>query len=256
MKLTLIQPDIIWENKFRNLERIGEMISSIPVGTDLVILPEMFNTGFSMNPAELAETTRSVTFEWMKDIAAKYSIGICGSYITREDTHYYNRWIFVSSEGDTWSYDKRHLFTISGEEILFTRGKERVIFSFRGTRICPNVCYDLRFPVWSRNRNDYDLLINSSNWPESRRDVWCTLLKARALENQCFVTGVNRIGIDGAGIRYCGDSMILGPKGEIIAEGRQNEECIISGEILIGELSDFRKKFPVLNDADEFSLNL
>lgn len=254
MKLTLIQSEIIWENKFRNFERIGEMLTSIPCGTDLVILPEMFNTGFSMNPAELAESPKSVTFDWMHDIAAKFNFGICGSYIVSENGKFHNRWIFVSPEGDIWSYDKRHLFTISGEEELFTRGKERLVFSFRGTRICPNICYDLRFPVWSRNRNDYDLLINSANWPESRRDVWITLLKARALENQCFVAGVNRIGIDGAGIRYCGDSMILGPKGEIITESRQNEECIISGEISIGELSDFRKKFPVLNDSDDFTI--
>jgi len=254
MKLALIQSDIIWENKFRNLERMGEMISSIPDGTDLVILPEMFNTGFSMNPADLAESPQSVTFDWMHDMAAKFNFGLCGSYIVSENSNFFNRWIFVSSDGGIWIYDKRHLFSIGGEEALFTRGEKRVVFKFRGIRICPNVCYDLRFPVWSRNRNDYDLLINSANWPESRREVWITLLKARALENQCFVAGVNRIGIDGAGIKYCGDSIILGPKGEIIAEGKQNEESIVSGVISIDELSDFRKKFPVLNDSDDFKI--
>jgi len=233
---------------------MGEMISSISNGTDLVILPEMFNTGFSMNPAELAESPQSVTLDWMKDIAAKFNSGICGSYIVSENSNFYNRWIFVPPDGEVLIYDKRHLFSMSGEEALFTRGEKRIVFNFRGIRICPNVCYDLRFPVWSRNRNDYDLLINSANWPESRKDVWITLLKARALENQCFVAGVNRVGIDGAGIRYCGDSMILGPKGELIAEGRQNEECIISGEISIGELSDFRRKFPVLKDGDDFTI--
>jgi omega-amidase len=256
MKLTLIQPDIIWENKFRNLQRIGEMISSTPDGTDIIILPEMFNTGFSMNPAQLAESPQSVTFDWMHDIAAKFNFGICGSYIVSENSKFYNRWIFVSPDGEVWKYDKRHLFSMSGEESLFTRGEKRVVFNFRGIRICPNVCYDLRFPVWSRNHNDYDLLINSANWPESRRDVWITLLKARALENQCFVAGVNRIGIDGTGIKYSGDSMILGPKGEIIAEGRQNEESIVSGEISIDELSDFRKKFPVLDDSDDFTIEI
>jgi len=254
MKLALIQSDIIWENKFRNLERMGEMISSIRDGTDLVILPEMFNTGFSMNPADLAESPQSVTFDWMHDMAAKFNFGLCGSYIVSENSNFFNRWIFVSSDGGIWIYDKRHLFSIGGEEALFTRGEKRVVFKFRGIRICPNVCYDLRFPVWSRNRNDYDLLINSANWPESRREVWITLLKARALENQCFVAGVNRIGIDGAGIKYCGDSIILGPKGEIIAEGKQNEESIVSGVISIDELSDFRKKFPVLNDSDDFKI--
>jgi predicted amidohydrolase len=254
MKIALLQPDIIWENKIRNLERMGEMISAVLAGTDIIILPEMFNTGFSMNPGELSEQPDSITLEWLRSMSEKYCSGICGSYIIASDKHYFNRWIFVSPDNETWIYDKRHLFSPGGEDQLFTRGMERIVFNFRGLRICPNICYDLRFPVWSRNRNDYDLLINSSNWPESRRDVWLTLLKARALENQCYVAGVNRIGVDGTGIKYSGDSMILSPKGEIIAEGRQNEECLISGEISINELSDFRKKFPVVNDADNFTI--
>jgi len=254
MKLTLIQSDIIWENKLRNLEKLGGLISATSPGSDIIILPEMFNTGFSMNPAELAESPNSVTFNWMRDIAAKLNSGVCGSYIVSENKNFYNRWIFVSPDGEVWKYDKRHLFSIGGEEALFTRGEERIVFKFRGIRICPNVCYDLRFPVWSRNRNDYDLLINSANWPESRRVVWTTLLKARALENQCYVAGVNRIGTDGPGIKYCGDSMILGPKGEIIAEGKQNLESFITGEISIDELSDFRIKFPVSNDGDNFTI--
>lgn len=254
MKLTLIQFDITWENKLRNLEKLSELISSISTGSDVIILPEMFSTGFSMNPAELAEAPHSVTFDWMHDIAAKINSGICGSYVVSDNGNFYNRWIFVSPDGEVCIYNKRHLFSIGGEEALFTRGEERVVFKFRGIRICPNVCYDLRFPVWSRNRNDYDLLINSSNWPESRRDVWTTLLKARSLENQCYVAGVNRIGTDGTGIKYCGDSMILGPKGEIIAEGRQDLESAITGEISMDELSDFRKKFPVLSDGDNFTI--
>jgi omega-amidase len=254
MKLTLIQPDIIWENKSGNLERIGELISASPADTDIVILPEMFNTGFSMNPHELSEPPGSETFEWMKSMAEKCNYGICGSYIINENNHFYNRWIFVSPDNEIWSYNKRHLFSPGDEDKLFTHGNERVVFNFRGLRICPNICYDLRFPVWSRNRDDYDLLINSANWPERRRDVWLTLLKARAFENQCFVAGVNRIGIDGTGIKYCGDSMILGPKGEIIASDKRNKECLISGEILINELSDFREKFPVQNDADDFTI--
>jgi omega-amidase len=254
MKLTLIQPDIIWENKSGNLERLGDMISKIPAGADIIILPEMFNTGFSVITGDLSEPPYSGTFNWMQSIARKHNCGVCGSYIVSENGNFYNRWIFVSPDNEPLKYDKRHLFSLSGEDKMFTRGRERIVFNFRGMRICPNVCYDLRFPVWSRNRNDYDLLINSSNWPESRRDVWITLLKARALENQCFVAGVNRIGTDGTGIKYCGDSMILGPKGEIIAEGKQNQESLISGDILINELSDFRKKFPVTNDADDFKI--
>jgi len=255
MRLTLIQPDIIWENKFRNLERMGEMISAIPAGTDIIILPEMFNTGFSVDPVKLSEPPFSETFDWMKSISREKNCGVCGSYIVSENGGFYNRWIFVSPDNETWNYNKRHLFSPGDEDKMFTRGNERIVFVFRGMRICPNVCYDLRFPVWCRNRNDYDLLINSSNWPESRSNVWITLLKARALENQCFMAGVNRIGIDGTGIKYCGDSMILGPKGEIIAEGIQNEECLISGEISIDELADFRKKFPVLKDGDNFTIS-
>lgn len=256
MKLTLIQPDIIWENKFRNLERIGEMISSIAADTDIIILPEMFNTGFSVDPGDLSELPYSETFDWMKRISREKNCGVCGSYIVREKDRFFNRWVFVSPGDETWNYNKRHLFSPGDEDKMFTHGTERIVFKFRGMRICPNVCYDLRFPVWSRNRNDYDLLINSANWPESRRDVWITLLKARALENQCFVAGVNRIGIDGTGIKYCGDSMILGPKGEIIAEGIQNEESLISGNISLEDLTDFREKFPVLDDADKFSVEI
>ena len=256
MIITLIQSDIIWENKLKNLEKLGQLISAARADADIIILPEMFNTGFSMNPGDLSEKPDSTTFEWMQSIAEKKYSGICGSYIIVEDNHYYNRWIFVSPDNKMWSYDKRHLFSPGGEDSLFTRGMERIVFNYRGLRICPNICYDLRFPVWSRNRNDYDLLINSSNWPESRRDVWITLLKARALENQCYVAGVNRIGIDGTGIKYCGDSMILGPKGEILASGTTNKECLISGDISLTDLADFREKFPVLNDGDDFTIEI
>jgi omega-amidase len=256
MKITLVQPDILWENKAGNLERLGELISRITDETDIIVLPEMFSTGFSMNPADLSEVPDSVSPEWMRSIAENQNSGICGSYIVSLGNQYYNRWIFVSPDGETWSYDKRHLFSPGGEDKLFTRGSERIVFNFRGLRICPNICYDLRFPVWSRNRNDYDILINSSNWPESRNDVWITLLKARALENQCYVAGVNRTGIDGTGIKYCGDSMIIGPKGETIASCGQNTESVITGEISLSDLADFREKFPVLDDRDDFNLEL
>lgn len=254
MKIALIQTDIFWEDKLKNLDKIEQLISRCPPDTDIAILPEMFNTGFSINPFYLAEPPGSVTFEWMKSIALRYSFGICGSYIVSEDMNYYNRWIFVSPGDAVPQYDKRHLFSIGGEDKLFSKGIERVVFSFRGVRILPNVCYDLRFPVWSRVKNDYDILINSANWPESRRDVWITLLKARAIENQCYVAGVNRVGIDGTGVKYCGDSLVVNPRGEVIASAVKDKECVISSEISVTELSDFRKKFPVLNDADNFTI--
>lgn len=255
MKTALVQFDIAWENKSANLRKAESLIRSYQHDLDLFILPEMFNTGFSLNPAELSEKPGSETFMWMQRLSVEINAAICGSYIVEENGNYFNRWIFVSPEKELHIYDKRHLFSPGGEDNLFTRGGERVIFTYKGFRICPNICYELRFPVWSRNRNDYDLLINSANWPAPRQDVWNTLLKARAIENQCYVAGVNRTGIDGAGINYIGESVILGPKGETIASCIPNYEGIICGEISLSELSDFRKKFPVLNDGDDFIIN-
>ena len=252
MQITIVQSDIIWENIPANLERLGKLIFAISSRTDIIILPEMFNTGFSMNPEALSETPGSQTYAWMVNTASENNAAVCGSYIVKENGLYFNRWLFVSPDGNTVRYDKRHLFSPGNEEKLFSRGAERVVFNFRGFRICPTVCYDLRFPVWSRNRKDYDLLINSANWPQARRDVWLTLLKARAIENQCFVAGANRTGTDGTGIEYCGDSMIIGPRGELIASDTEVKECLITASVSIKELDEFREKFPVLGDGDEF----
>jgi omega-amidase len=254
MKISVVQPDLVWEDKSQNLRTLGILISSLYNKTDLVVLPELFNTGFSMNPARLSELPGSETFNWMKRIADKGNFGLCGSYIVNENNHFFNRFVFVSPEKEVWQYDKRHLFSMAGENKLFTQGKTRLIFSFRGVRISPFICYDLRFPVWSRNRNDYDLAIYSANWPASRSEVWNTLLKARAIENQCFVAGANRIGTDGNGILYCADSMIIDPRGGIISSANPNEEGLVTGEISMTELSDFRKKFPVLEDSDYFRI--
>jgi predicted amidohydrolase len=254
MKLILVQFNILWEKRLKNLDRLTNILSAVPDGADILILPEMFNTGFSMNPEFLSEDPFSDTFNWMKNIAGEKNAGVCGSYIIKEKNNFYNRWIFVSPDGNSISYDKRHLFSQGGENVSFTRGTNRVVFNFRGVRIFPTICYDLRFPVWSRNRNDYDLLINAANWPESRRDVWLTLLKARAIENQCYVAGVNRTGTDGTGIKYCGDSVIFGPKGEMIASPGSRTESLITADVSLTELFSFRKKFPVLDDNDNFTL--
>lgn len=255
MNISVIQPDIVWEDKAANFQNLFRLISPIFNKTDIVILPEMFNTGFSMNPALLCEQPGGETFRWMKSIAEKGNFGVCGSYIIKENMHFFNRWIFVSPGDEVLSYDKRHLFSMGGEDKLFSAGKSRLIFSFRGVRITPYICYDLRFPVWSSNRESTDLIIYAANWPESRRAVWDTLLKARAIENQCYVAGSNRIGTDGAGIRYCGDSRIINPRGEIISLAVNENESSVSAELSINELSEFRKKFPVLNDADDFTIN-
>ena len=254
MKISIIQIKLAWEDKTANFSRIETLIPDVDPDTDLVVLPEMFTTGFSMNPEKLFEKPRSDTYSWLLNLAVKGKYGICGSYIVKEKGRFLNRWILVTPEGRSWSYDKRHLFVMSGEEKSYSRGRERVILKFRDARICPNICYDLRFPVWSRNRNDYDLLINSASWPEARRDVWLALLKARAIENQCYVAGANRIGTDGSGISYCGDSIIISPKGEVLAAARKNREGVIMADISMKELSAFRKKFPVLKDADDFKL--
>jgi predicted amidohydrolase len=221
-----------------------------------VILPEMFSTGFSMNPELLAEPMNGSTFNWMVNTAKKGNFGLCGSYIVNDGKQNFNRWVFVSPEKDYWYYDKRHLFTIGGEKQYFSAGKQRLVFSFRGIRINPYICYDLRFPVWSRNRNDTDLIIFAANWPESRSEVWKTLIKARAIENQCYVAGANRIGTDGNGIKYSGDSLISDARGNVIASAQENEECFISADLAMEELSDFRKKFPVSGDSDDFKIHI
>ncbi len=254
MKLSILQPDTLWEDKTSNFAILEKMISELDSNTDLIILPEMFTTGFTMNTAENGELSDGETYRWLKSISEKRLCGICGSYIVRSGRKFYNRWVFVAPESRSEYYDKRHLFSMGGEHLNFCPGNKRITFKFRGVRIFPEVCYDLRFPVWSSNTNNYDLLINSANWPQPRRDVWMTLLKARALENQCYVAGANRIGKDGMGISYSGDSRIISPRGEIMASAGKNTACTITAEISIPGLKKFRKNFPVLKDIDKFSL--
>ncbi|MCX6333552.1 MAG: amidohydrolase [Bacteroidia bacterium] len=254
MKVSIVQCDVRWENKSLNFRKYEQILLQ-HVNSDIIILPEMFSTGFTANSDSQSEPPCSETFDWMIHISEKTNSGICGSYIIKVGNNYFNRWVFVSPDKKSWNYDKRHLFRMNNVESNFTSGGKRVVLKFRGFRICPNICYDLRFPIWSRNRNDYDLLINSANWPQSRRDVWLTLLKARALENLSFVAGANRIGTDGAGIRYSGDSLIISPKGEVMAAAGKNKESVISSDLSLDELKAFRKKFPAYLDADDFTIN-
>jgi omega-amidase len=254
MKISVVQPVIAWEDKSRNFENLTKLISPLFGKTDVVVLPEMFNTGFSMNPAALAEPANAATFRWMKSMSEKGDFGICGSYIVKENRKYYNRFVFVPSDDEIKYYDKRHLFRMGGENQLFSAGKSRLIFSYRGLRISPYICYDLRFPVWSRNTDRCELIIYSANWPDARQNVWNTLLKARAIENQCYVAGSNPVGTDGMGISYSGESVIINPRGEIMKSAENKSNTSITAEISLKELNDFREKFPVLNDADEFTL--
>jgi omega-amidase len=255
MKISLVQPDLIWEDKTENLRKLEILIRPLYGKSDIVILPEMFNTGFSMHPERLSELPGEETFIWMKRIAEIGDFGLGGSYMVNENGHFYNRFVFVSPENEFWHYDKRHLFSMAGENKYFTAGKERLVFLFKGVRISPYICYDLRFPVWSRNRNEFDLAIYAANWPTIRCEVWNNLLISRALENQCFVAGANRIGTDGEGIGYFGGSQIIDARGRIIISAGSDKETSVTGEISLNELLEFRKKFPVLNDADDFDIN-
>ena len=254
LRVSCIQGDLAWENIDQNLNMFAEKFKHIPGVTDIIILPEMFTTGFSMNSLELAEPMDGKSFQWMKEQAEKLNKIIIGSIIIKEEKNYYNRCITMFPNGEFYTYDKGHLFRMEKEHEDFTKGEHKTIFKYKDWRINTMICYDLRFPVWSRNKGDYDLLIYIASWPESRREVWNTLLKARAIENQAYVIGVNRIGKDGEGISYSGDTVIIDPKGRIIKKAEDYREEIISADLSLNELNQFREKFPVFLDADDFKL--
>jgi predicted amidohydrolase len=222
--------------------------------TDLVVLPEMFTTGFSMNPNELAEEEDGPTLAWLKAKARELDAAITGSVIIREKGKYYNRLFFVLPNGNYQTYNKRHLFTYAGEHHHYTAGSNKLTLDYKGWKICPMVCYDLRFPVWSRNTEDYDLLIYVANWPERRNHPWKSLLVARAIENQCYTIGLNRVGEDGNGISHSGDSIVLDPLGEKIAAANPLIEEVITTQISKAELQKVRDRFQFLADRDEFTL--
>ena len=255
LSVTIIQKNLVWENARANLEAFTKTISSI-VFTDLIILPETFSTGFSMNSAALAEPMGGLTMSWMANLAKLSDAVIAGSLILMEDEKIYNRFIWMRPDGSFEKYNKRHLFTMGNEHKHYTKGQENLIVELNGWKICPQICYDLRFPVWSRNnsKTPYDLLIYVANWPEVRIAAWEKLLYARAIENQCYVVAVNRIGIDGEGVNCTGNSMLIDPKGELIWKATDQKEETKTTQLSLKNLNDFRKKFPVMEDADEFKL--
>ncbi len=252
LTVALVQTSLYWERIEQNLEHFGRLLKPLKDKSDLILLPEMFTTGFSMNPAELAEEMNGVSVSWLKARAAELGCVVAGSIMVRENNRYVNRFIWMQPSGKFSTYDKRHLFRMGNEHRIYTKGKEQLIRKIGDWRVKPLICYDIRFPVWSRNRNDYDLLVYVANWPEPRREVWKTLLKARAIENQAYVIGVNRIGKDGNGIDYSGDSAAINPKGEIISTIQPNEEKVEIVTLSMKELIEFQEKFPVLPDRDEF----
>lgn len=248
MKITILQRDIEWANPSVNINRADEAIDRNP-GSDIYVLPEMFSTGFCTNPEGIAESDNSETLQWLKRKAAAIDAAIAGSVAVTKDGKFYNRFYFVKPDGSVTHYDKKHLFTYGGEHKRFTAGNERVVVEFRGVRILLEICYDLRFPVWARNRGDYDMIIYVASWPTPRVSAWSALLVARAIENQCYVAGVNRVGNDPA-CQYCGGSVVIDPYGKTIATCTDNLECESTATIDIEALQAFRAKFPVLNDAD------
>ncbi len=256
LRISMVQSPIIWENQTANLFDFEKRIKRVKGKTDLVILPEMFTTGFSTKSIQLAEKMEGNTIQTVKQWTANFGFAITGTFIATDNNKYFNRAFFITPEGESFFYDKRHLFSIGKENEYFTGGKERLIVHYKEWNICLLICYDLRFPVWSRNeRNQYDLLIYMANWPKARSAVWRSLLMARSLENQAYVCGVNRTGIDGMGLEYSGNSVILSPKGKIIADAYSRYDIVRTGLLSARKQDSFRKKFPVSLDADSFIIN-
>lgn len=256
LTITIIQSNIFWEDKEANLKMFQQKIESIKEKTEIVILPEMFNTGFSMKPELFAEKMDGETVQWMKKIAAEKKIILTGSVMIEEDGKFYNRLIWMLPNGEYGKYDKRHLFAYAHENEHYAAGNKKLIASVKGWKINLQVCYDLRFPVWARQppgelENKYDLLVNVANWPEKRSLAWKTLLRARAIENQCFVAGVNRVGKDGDDISYNGGSTIIDPLGEIIYE-KDKQEDVCTYTLEKENVTETRNRFPFWRDADFF----
>lgn len=253
MKVTIIQSSIIWEDIDKNLKHFSNKINSIKEYTDLIVLPEMFATGFSMKPEKFA-SSENIQIEWLRNQAKKKDAILVAGIITNKKDIFFNSLIWMQPNGEYSVYNKKHLFSFAGENKHYTAGNSFLITKIKDWRIRPLICYDLRFPVWSRNKNDYDILIYIANWPERRKDAWKTLLKARAIENQCYVIGVNRIGNDDNNIYHSGDSAIIDPKGNIISKTKAHEEKVETISLNLEELNIFKKKFPVEKDADKFEI--
>lgn len=256
LRISMIQSHITWEDRDENLGYYGELLRRVSGRTDIAVLPETFTTGFTMDAVRLADTMDGLTIRTVKGWANKYRMAVAGSFIVRDGGKYFNRAFFITPEGEEHYYDKRHLFRMAGEDSHFTAGSKRLIAPYKGWNICLQVCYDLRFPVWSRNqRNEYDLLIYVANWPETRKRAWKTLLAARAIENMAYVCGVNRVGIDGMGFVYRGDSMVFSPKGKKLADAGKREEITRTCTLSRTDLDELRTKFPAWKDADAFSID-
>lgn len=249
----VVQADLMWEDVPSNLARFERKINELSSEVDLVVLPEMFTTGFTMNASKNAEPVEGVALKWMQQMAVQKKVALTGSVIVKDAGKFFNRLYFVFPEGDYQQYDKRHTFTLAGEDKVYASGQEKLVLSYKGWKICPLICYDLRFPVWSRNTEHYDLLIYVANWPEPREVAWDALLKARAIENMSYCIGVNRVGVDGNNHPYSGHSNVYDCLGKPLLKEREDEfvqEVILDKK----QLQETRNKMKFLQDRDEFKL--
>lgn len=252
LSVYLVQADLVWENAEENIRHLDHLLQGIPDGA-LVLLPEMFATGFSMNPARVAQDSNGPAIDWLKRISAGKAV--CGSLSFKENGKYYNRLIWAENGEVRAVYDKKHLFSYGKEQRFYESGTERICVDYRGWKILPFVCYDLRFPVWCRNTEEAELMLFVANWPQVRIKAWEKLLQARAIENQCYVAGVNRVGEDGNGVYHNGSSMVCDARGEILAH-KTDEEAVICIDLDPNSLMEFRQSFPVLKDRDGFEFRV
>lgn len=255
INISIVQPALVWEDIDANLEMLDTLLSELSGNTELILLPETFSTGFTMHAEKYAERANGKAVRWMQKIAREKNSYVCGSLIIRDGERIFNRSFWVSPDGIEGTYDKRHLFRMGREDQSFTPGAERTVFSLGSVRFLPQICYDLRFPVFCRNRSDYDVLFYLANWPAPRQPVWSALLPARAIENQAFVIGVNRVGVDGEGVDHLGSSVAYDPLGNTLLE-MDNRPGVRSIQLDLKWLREFRLKFPVWKDADRFGLEL
>ena len=251
IKVTLIQTELIWEDVESNLSMFDTLIDDIKESTQLVVLPEMFTTGFTMNAVNLAQNMSGSAITWLRNKSRQKNVDIAGSIIAKDSGKFFNRLLWVKPEGDIFTYDKRHLFRMAGEDDVYSAGKKNITVDLLGWRIRPFVCYDLRFPLWTRNLdNRYDAAVFIANWPEKRSSHWKLLLQARAVENQCYVVGVNRVGTDGNGHPYCGDSSVIDPWGKILFQ-KHHKPCVKTVALSYDVLKKCRESFPAWMDADK-----
>jgi predicted amidohydrolase len=255
LKIVGIQAALVWENPEQNIAFFEEKINTLEADLDLIVLPEMCTTGFTMDPKKVAEKMDGLSVSWMQKIAKEKQTAICGSLVISTANKFYNRFVFVHPTGEIETYNKRHSFTLAGEDKVYTSGTKKIIIEYKGWRICPFICYDLRFPVWARNTENYDLLIYVANWPVARIKAWDTLLKARAIENMSYVIGINRTGKDGNNYTYSGSSVLLDSLGEVLSSLKENEVGIVSAFLVKSEQDRIRKKLGFLTDKDSFIIS-